>query len=80
MKKYYSRKFLNPKNSSMTGAIYSCIEKEKYDGKKRNTYILRLASCHSVSAIHEGSKKRMLKKLKILNKEITKFINAINKN
>lgn len=77
MKKYTNRKFLNKKNNGMSETIHCYAGEEFYDKKKHKMYFLRLASCHSITTIHAGNKKEMIKKLKIIRHSINDFIKNI---
>jgi hypothetical protein len=81
---YNKRKWLNSKKSDSTSSVVS-YDGEVTDidtGKKFPHRFLEISDCRNKIRLHltsDDSDKDFIKKLQILNNEITKFINYLNK-
>lgn len=83
MKKIYNkRKWLNKNNSDSTGSVVCFAGKVKYENKYEDSIFIEIADCRNKIRLHKTSDDTtndFLNKLKILNIEITNFIDYITK-
>lgn len=72
---FNKRAFLNGKDSAYSGMVH-CFAGKDYgmQGQIIDFYMMRLGSCHDICTIHAPDKKKMVKKMKILQNVINEFI------